>query len=67
MLLYWVWFSELNTPIFEKHRLLSQYKDPESLYHSAQLTPEEKELTAAEAILKECNQDLLVELILKMK
>ena len=56
MLLYWVWFSELNIPLTEKHRLLSQYGDPETLYHSADGKTVDKDLSAAEEILNKCRQ-----------
>ena len=56
MILYWVWFSELNMPLAEKHRLLSQFGDPETLYHSTDTKIESKDLTDAEEILKKCNQ-----------
>ena len=55
MLLYWVWFSELNITLAEKHRLLSQYGDPETLYHSdAKIAP--KDLTGAEEIIRVCKE-----------
>lgn len=56
MLVYWVWFSELNIPLAEKHRLLSQYGDPESLYHTTAIKREDKELAAAEEILHKCKE-----------
>ena len=56
MLLYWVWFSELNIPLAEKHRLLSQYGDPESLYHTTAIKQEDKDLTTAEEILHKCKE-----------
>ena len=56
MLLYWVWFSELNIPLAEKHRLLSQYGDPESLYHTTAVEQEDKDLTTAEEILHKCKE-----------
>ena len=35
MLLYWIWFAELkNISLLQKHRLLQQAGDPETLYHS---------------------------------
>lgn len=56
MLLYWVWFSELNMPLAEKHSFLSQYGDPETLFHSAVLKQEDKDLTTAEEILCKCKE-----------
>ncbi len=35
MLLYWIWFAELkNISLAQKHRLLEQAGDPETLYHT---------------------------------
>ena len=56
MLLYWIWFSELNLNITQKHRLLSQFGDPETLYHSEDIQKEDKDLAAAEGILRKCNR-----------
>ena len=53
MLLYWIWFSELNIPMTEKHRLLSRFGDPETLYHSGE--NQDKDLQGAEEILRKCN------------
>ena len=53
MLLYWIWFSELNIPMTEKHRLLSRFGDPETLYHSGE--NQDKDLQSAEEILRKCN------------
>ena len=55
MLLYWVWFSELNKTAADKHRLLSRYKDPESLYHSSEIAAEDKSLLAAKEIMGKCD------------
>ncbi len=55
MLLYWIWFSELNLKSAEKHRLLSHFGDPETLYHSADIKSEDKNLHPAEEILRKCN------------
>lgn len=54
MLLYWIWFSELNISLAEKHRLLTQYGDPETLYHTAD-TLQDKDLRGAEEIVRTCN------------
>ena len=67
MLLYWLWFSELkNISLAQKHRLLQQAGDPETLYHTQQdgwNIPEkakealsDKSLTAAEQILANCKK-----------
>ena len=53
MLLYWIWFSELNIPMTEKHRLLTRLGDPETLYHSGE--NQDKDLQGAEEILRKCN------------
>lgn len=53
MLLYWIWFSELNISLGEKHRLLAQFGDPEALFHSG---TQDKDLRAAEEILRKCNK-----------
>ena len=53
MLLYWIWFSELNITITEKQRLLTRFGDPETLYHSAD--NKDKDLQGAEEILRKCN------------
>ena len=53
MLLYWIWFSELNIPMTEKHRLLARFGDPETLYHSGE--NQDKDLQGAEEILRKCN------------
>lgn len=53
MLLYWIWFAELELPLSEKHRLLSQYGDPETLFHA---DLQDKDLRAAEDILRSCNR-----------
>ncbi len=52
MLLYWIWFAELKLPLGEKHRLLEQFGDPETLFHSGL---QDKDLHAAEEILRKCN------------
>lgn len=54
MLLYWIWFSELNIPMTEKHRLLTRFGDPEALYHSGE--NQDKDLQGAEEILRKCNR-----------
>ena len=56
MLLHWIWFAELNLPLREKHRLLERYADPEELYHCADVPVQDKDLTAAEEILRRCNK-----------
>lgn len=70
MLLYWIWFAQLkkiNT--VQKQQLLRHFRDPEELYHSTPqkledsgaVTPsvlealEDRELTEARHILKECD------------
>lgn len=53
MLLYWIWLSELNLSLGEKHRLLAKFGDPEALYHSGL---QDKDLDAAEGILRKCNK-----------
>ena len=55
MLLYWIWFSELNKSLAEKHRLLAEFGDPETLYHSGAINPEELDLSPAEEIARKCN------------
>lgn len=71
MLLYWIWFAQLNkVPAGLKQTLLQQFSDPEEIYHSerksfasvdgmteeALLALEEKDLTPAQSILEECKQ-----------
>lgn len=56
MLLYWIWFSELNIAITQKHKLLSRLGDPETIYHSADIPKEDKDLHEAEEILCVCNE-----------
>ena len=67
MLLYWLWFSELkNISLAQKHRLLQQAGEPETLYHTRQISwdiPEkakeallDKNLSAAENILADCKK-----------
>lgn len=67
MLLYWIWLAELkNISLLQKHRLLEQAGDPESLYHSSAdrwAVPEkmktalqEKDLTSAKRILADCKE-----------
>ena len=65
MLLYWIWLAELKgISLTQKHRLLEQAGDPETLYHSPENRwdiPEklqsalgDKNLTQAEKILADC-------------
>ena len=67
MLLYWLWFAELkNISLQQKHRLLAQAGDPETLYHTrqdrwdmpqkAKEALADKTLTAAEKILADCKK-----------
>ena len=67
MLLYWIWFAELkNISLLQKHRLLEQAGDPETLYHSPadrwdvpekiKTALEDKNLTRAEKILADCRE-----------
>ncbi len=67
MLLYWLWLAELkNISLPQKHRLLAQAGDPESLYHTqpegwdipekAKEALADKTLTAAETILAHCRK-----------
>lgn len=56
MLLHWIWFSELNLPVAEKHCLLSQFGDPEEVFHAAETDIEDKNLHTAEEILRSCNR-----------
>ena len=67
MLLYWIWFAELkNISLLQKHRLLQQAGDPETLYHSdpklwdttekIKEALEDKNLTPAEKILATCKE-----------
>ena len=63
MLLYWIWLAELkNLSLMQKHRLLEQLGDPESLYHAPDSALQshgfapikEKNLQDAQKILKVC-------------
>ncbi len=70
MLLYWVWLAELkNVTLLQKHRLLEQLGDPETLYHTAEEgldrlgvqqnikeALQEKDLQAAKGILHRCSE-----------
>ena len=67
MLLYWLWFAELkNISLLQKHKLLQQAGDPETLYHTqpdrwdipekAKEALLERNLTAAEKILADCKK-----------
>ena len=56
MLLYWIWFSELDLTLAEKHRLLSWFGDPEELFHNADTDIKDKDLRTAEEILRSCNR-----------
>lgn len=67
MLLYWLWFAELkNISLQQKHGLLVQAGDPETLYHTkpdhwdipqkAKEALADKTLTAAEKILSACKK-----------
>lgn len=69
MLLYWIWFAQLEKlPAGLKHAMLEHFRDPEEIYHSDLTTisrmlqvPEQvleslenKDLRQADLILKEC-------------
>lgn len=65
MLLYWIWFAELkNISLLQKHRLLEQAGDPETLYHSpadrwdipqkVKTALQDKNLTYAQKLLADC-------------
>ena len=66
MLLYWVWFSQLNKlNTLQKQQLLRQFRDPEELYLSSgvmglpedvQEALENKDLTLARKILDTCEK-----------
>ena len=67
MLLYWLWLAELkNISLSQKHRLLEQAGDPETLYHTlpdhwdspekAKEALQDKTLTAAQKILADCKK-----------
>lgn len=70
MQLYWIWFAELkNVSLLQKHRLLEQFGDPETLHHTAELALEnagvsasvrkalqDKDLQKAKDILRSCEQ-----------
>lgn len=67
MLLYWLWFAELkHISLLQKHGLLQQAGDPETLYHSSEdrwNVPEkvktalqDKNLTPAKEILSACRE-----------
>jgi len=70
MQLYWIWFAELkNVPLLQKHRLLEQFGDPETLHHTAETALEkagvspalckalrDKDLREARNILRDCEQ-----------
>ena len=55
MLLYWIWLSELNISLSEKHRLLTRYSDPETVYYAPDTAIENKELDHPKEILSNCN------------
>ncbi len=55
MLVYWIWFAQLNKiSCGEKWQLLKRYCDPEDIFHSEDLTEEDKDLTQAQQILEDC-------------
>lgn len=71
MLLYWIWFAELeNIQLWQKHILLQYFSDPEELYHARKeafleipdMTEsilralEDKDLAVAKRILRACNE-----------
>ena len=71
MMLYWIWLAELpNVQLSQKHILLQYFSDPEELYHAAaercaavpdipvsvQNALENKDLTAARKILRDCER-----------
>ena len=71
MLLYWIWFAQLNKiPTLLKQVLLRHFHDPEEIYHSeenrlavvegmtqtAMQALEDKDLAPAQKILEECEQ-----------
>ena len=71
MLLYWVWFAQLNKiPALLKQSMLRHFHDPEEIYHSEEAmlvdvegmtqtaiqALEEKDLAPAQKILEECEQ-----------
>ena len=71
MLLYWIWFAQLNKiPALLKQALLRHFHDPEEIYHSeenrlsavegmtqaAKQALEDKDLAPAQKILEECEQ-----------
>lgn len=71
MLLYWIWFAQLNKiPALLKQAMLRQFHDPEEIYHSeaaslaavqgmtetAMQALEDKDLAPAQKILEECEQ-----------
>lgn len=71
MLLYWIWFAELeNIQLWQKHILLQYFSDPEELYHARReafleipdITEsilkalEDKDLASAKRILRACNE-----------
>jgi len=67
MLLYWVWFAQLNKlTTLQKQQLLQRFRDPEELYHcdgrlqglseTAMDALEDKDLTIAQGILADCEK-----------
>ena len=70
MQLYWIWFAELKSvPPHQKHSLLVQFGDPETLHHTPEAALEqagvspsirealrEKDLQKAREILRSCEQ-----------
>lgn len=56
MLLYWIWFSELNLTVTEKHCLLERFGDPEELFYATETDIQNKDLRGAEEILRSCNR-----------
>ena len=71
MLLYWIWFAQLNKiPVLLKQAMLRRFHDPEEIYHSeeavlasvegmtqaAMQALEDKDLAPAQKILLECEQ-----------
>ena len=70
MLLSWIWFAELkHIPLLHKHRLLEHFSDPQTLYDTSDAelkrlgvsdqyrkALQEKDVSSAQKILKDCNQ-----------
>lgn len=67
---YWIWLAELKSvSLLQKHRLLEQFGDPETLHHTSETALEQagvspsvrkalqdKDLQKAKAILRDCGQ-----------